>query len=325
MNKNKTGQLIAKRRREMGMTQDELSKLLYVAPSTVSTWENGRRYPDGPSQVMIEKVMDLNPIELLSGVKMYDEKLKKEISAYMAMIDKEVCTGGIVTDEDGNESYLDMSEYMIVTNNENGEASDRWIPYLEYYNEKPHVMTEREKKLKAIEDAVPKTEYDPMKVYINCNSAIFVISREKLEAIGKPRFFDIGQNEEEGWVGIQFGDSGTFDIPDEVYGGHGNQGEIHGNHGPCLGLMINGGEFGAELCRQMRISRLFDKMEVEPEFYEKHNMLVLDLHKAKRVKVKIDLNYFALPTWQFEEELRILEEEEEEERQILEEEESEDE
>ena len=64
-------------------------------------------------------------------------------------------------------------------------------------------------------------------------------------------------------------------------------------------------------------------MEVEPEFFEEHNMLVLDLHKAKRVKVKIDLDYFALLTWQFEEEMQIMAEEEE--RQILEEEEAEDE
>ena len=110
-------------------------------------------------------------------------------------------------------------------------------------------MSNREKELKAKEDAVPRTEYDPMKIYINCGSAIFIISREMLEAIGKPKFFSIGENEEEGWGGIQFGDSGTFDIPDEVYDGYGCQSEIHGNKGPCRGLMINGGEFGAVCSR----------------------------------------------------------------------------
>ena len=309
MDREKTGRLIAKRRKEMGKTQDELSVLLYVSPKAVSSWENGKRYPDASSQVMIEKVMGLNPVELITGVEMYDEKLKKEIYVHMTRADEEVFTGGIMTDEDGNESYLDMSGFMVVTNDENGEASDRWIPYLEYHNAKPHMMTKREQELKAKEDAIPRTEYDPMKVYINCSTAIFVISREMLEAIGKPRFFDIGQNEEEGWVGIQFGESGAFDIPDEVYEGYGSQSEIHGNQGPCRGLMINCGEFGAELCRQMRISRLVDTMVVVPTFAKEQNMLVLDLIEAKRVKVNIDLNYFALPTWQFEEELRIMEEE----------------
>ena len=46
-----------------------------------------------------------------------------------------------------------------------------------------------------------------------------------------------------------------------------------------------------------------------PTFVKEQNMLVLDLIEAKREKVNIDLNYFALPTWQFEEEMRILEEE----------------
>ena len=41
MDREKTGRLIAKRRKEMGKTQDELSVLLYVSPKAVSSWENG--------------------------------------------------------------------------------------------------------------------------------------------------------------------------------------------------------------------------------------------------------------------------------------------
>ena len=105
----------------------------------------------------------------------------------MTKVEEQVFTGGIVTDEDGNESYLDMPRFMVVTNDENGELLDKWIPYLKYHNAEPHVVTEREKELKAKEDAVPRTEYDPMKIYINRSSAIFIISKEMLKAIGKPK------------------------------------------------------------------------------------------------------------------------------------------
>ena len=57
----------------------------------------------------------------------------------------------------------------------------------------------------------------------------------------------------------------------------------------------------------------WDSMAVVPTFSNEHNMLVLDLIEAQRVKVKLNLNDFVLPTSQFEEEMRELEEEEEEE------------
>ncbi len=296
MDQSKTGRLIAKRRKEMGLTLSQLSEMLLVSPQAINAWEKGTRYPDADSQAAIEKVMGLNPVELLTGVEMYDDGLKKQISHHMGMMDKKVFTGGIVTDEDGHESYLDMSKFSVVTTDENGELSDKWIPYLEYHNAEPHVMTEHEKEVKAREDAIHKEEYDPRKVYINYGPAIFIISKETLMAVGRPRFFDIVQNKKDGWVGLRFGDSGDYDIPDEVY--------------EKRGLAVFGYGFGVDLCKTMGISRLTDKMWVAPGYSKEHNLLVLDLIEAKRVKVRIDLPDFVLPTWQYEEELRIAEEEE---------------
>ena len=310
MDLKKTGRLIAKRRKEMNLTLSQLSERLLVSPQAVSAWENGVRYPDSSSQVMIEKVMGLNPVELLSGVEMFDEKIKKEISFHMSKIDEKVFTGGIVTDEDGNDSYLDMSGFKVVTNDENGELSDNLIPYLEYHNAEPHVMTEHEKEVKAKEDSVPKEQFDMSMIYINYGPAIFIIPKEILEDVGKPRFFNVCRGDDGSWVGLRFGESGDFDIPDEVYSGSGRQSTIHGTDGMCRGLMLNGGEFGRELCRQMGVSHFSDKMVVAPYFSTKHNMLVMDLIEAKRVKVEIDLNVFALPTVQFENELQELMEEE---------------
>jgi len=78
---------------------------------------------------------------------------------------------------------------------------------------------------------------------------------------------------------------------------------LYGTQGKCRGLRIAGDGFGKELCHQLGISRLFDMMAAVPRFSEKHNMLYVDLIEAKRVKADINLNEFALPTWQFEQEL----------------------
>ncbi len=309
MDLKKTGRLISKRRNEMNMTMRQLSEKLMVSPSAVNSWEKGKRFPDASSQVMIEKVMDLNPVELITGIEMYNEKLKKEISYHMSKMDEKVLTGGIAIDEDGNESYFDMSGFMIIGKNENGELSDQWIPYLEYHNAEHHIMSEYEKELKAKDDAVPVEEYDPTKVYINYGSAILTISKEILESIGSPRFFIICQDKDNETIGLKFGDDGDFDIPNEVYDGHGEQGEIHGREDPCKGLMIIGGEFGQDLCRQLGIRRMRDQMMVVPDYYKDDNMMILDLKEAKRVKPNIDMNDFVLPTWQFEREIQELEEE----------------
>ena len=101
-----------------------------------------------------------------------------------------------------------MSKFMVVTTNENGELSDKWIPYLEYHNAEPHMMTEREKKLKAKEDAIPREPYNPDLVYINHGPALLIIPKEILEDVGKPRFFDICESEDKTWIGLQFAESG---------------------------------------------------------------------------------------------------------------------
>ena len=67
MDFKKTGRLISKRRKEMGLSQPQLSVLLSCSPQAISAWENGVRFPDSASQVVIEQVMGLNPVELLSG------------------------------------------------------------------------------------------------------------------------------------------------------------------------------------------------------------------------------------------------------------------
>ena len=42
----KTGEVISKRRRELGLTQNQLAKSLNISFQAVSKWENSTAYPD---------------------------------------------------------------------------------------------------------------------------------------------------------------------------------------------------------------------------------------------------------------------------------------
>ena len=52
-NLKKTGRLITKKRKALGLTQEELSEKFFVTPQAVSLWENGKRFPDPAALVMI--------------------------------------------------------------------------------------------------------------------------------------------------------------------------------------------------------------------------------------------------------------------------------
>ena len=58
MDLKKTGRLIIKKRKELNLTQEQLSEKLFVTPQAISLWEKGQRFPDPDAQVMIYKVLD---------------------------------------------------------------------------------------------------------------------------------------------------------------------------------------------------------------------------------------------------------------------------
>lgn len=68
MDLNKTGRLISKKRKALNLTLGQLSEMLGVTPQAVHLWESGQRYPDASSQIMIHKVLGLNPVELITGL-----------------------------------------------------------------------------------------------------------------------------------------------------------------------------------------------------------------------------------------------------------------
>ena len=283
MDKNKTGRLIRRKRKEMGLSGEQLAELLGVTNQAVNSWETGNRYTDPSSQVMIYKHLGLNPVELLTGLEMYDDDLKKRISYYMSRIDENVLVAGMGTDEDGNEIYIDLSGYEIYIPNNDVNQPGKFVSYLEYHNvlppEKPNLP-----------EPLPVKEYDPTKIYINHRHSIFVIPVEILEAVGKPLYFDVKQNVEKGIIALQFTDDpqSVFDIPEKVY------------NGKWKGIHVFGDEFAKQLCEEMGIRRRMDPVEIEPEYLEKSHALLLHLDKANVVNVTIDHSKYLLPQWQYD-------------------------
>lgn len=284
MDLRKTGRLISKKRKALNLTLGQLSEKLGVTPQAVHLWESGRRYPDVSSQIMIHKVLNLNPVELIAGLEMFDEELKKGISSYMNRIDEKVFVAGMVQDEDGNDVYMDLSEFEVVLPDKEGKLTDRWVPYTDYYNIEPP-----KEKLHDSSDA-PRTPYDPTKIYLNHHHSILTIPVEILEELGKPLYFSIGRKNGYLFIVIeeQMGENG-FDIPEKVY------------NGKWKGIQVYGGEFGHVLCVEMGVQRYLDLLEVTPEIYKKERTVVIRLDEVKRSNADIVSSDYLLPQWQYEE------------------------
>lgn len=284
MNPKKTGKLIFKKRKAMNLTQGQLSEKLYATPQAVHFWESGKRYPDADSQVMIHKVLGLNPIELLTGLEMFDEELKAGIDSYMKRIDEEVFVSGMVEDEDGNEEYMDLSDFEVVTTDKDGNLTDQWIPFTDYYN------VERPEKATIDSSDISKTPYDSTKIYLNHGHSILTIPVELLEELGKPLYFSIGRKNCD--LLIVFEDEMSengFDIPEKVY------------NGKWKGVQVYGGEFGHALCVEMGVRHCLDQLEVTPEIITDRKIIVIHLDEIKRSTAEINSSEFLLPQWQYEE------------------------
>ena len=283
MNYKKTGRLIKRKRKELGLNQAQFAEAVHVTPQAVSLWERGKRFPDASAQVMLFKVTGLNPVELICGLEMYDDDLKKKIASYMDNIDKDAFVAGMCKDEDGNDVYLNFSDYFVFISDKDGNLGRRQVSYTEYNNVEP---------VPEWEDPTipPLSSYDPRQIYINHDDCIFVIPIEILMAVGKPLFFNVIYKENE-WVGFRFSDEfeeDGFDIPAKVY------------NGKWKGIHVYGSEFGRMLCKAMGIRIRQDLIEIEPEYVPSQRAIILPLDKAKRVNVNINYQDYLLPKWQYD-------------------------
>ncbi len=67
MNTEKTGKLIAEKRKEKDLTQKQLAELLYVSDKEVSRWETGRGFPEITILEDLADVLDISTAELIRG------------------------------------------------------------------------------------------------------------------------------------------------------------------------------------------------------------------------------------------------------------------
>ena len=75
MDAKRTGELIARRRREAGLSQTELAQRLHVTDKAVSRWETGRGMPAIDSLEPLARELKLSVSELLSGRELTQEEL----------------------------------------------------------------------------------------------------------------------------------------------------------------------------------------------------------------------------------------------------------
>lgn len=79
MDAEKFGSFVQQRRRELGMTQNDLAEKLYVTSKAVSRWERGIGFPDIKLLQPLADALDITIVEL-----MHSEKIEKELSKEQA-------------------------------------------------------------------------------------------------------------------------------------------------------------------------------------------------------------------------------------------------
>lgn len=78
MDAKTTGELIAARRRELGISQTELAGRLHVTDKAVSRWETGRGLPGIDLLEPLAAALEVSVSELLSGKRLTPEELPRE-------------------------------------------------------------------------------------------------------------------------------------------------------------------------------------------------------------------------------------------------------
>ena len=67
MDAGKTGKFIAKKRKTMNMTQNELAEKLYITDKAVSKWERGLSFPDISILIPLAEILNISLYDLLKG------------------------------------------------------------------------------------------------------------------------------------------------------------------------------------------------------------------------------------------------------------------
>lgn len=86
MNQEKTGAFIAKRRKELNLTQKEMADKLGITDRAVSKWENGRCMPDLSLLQPLSRILKVSVNDLLSGEIISEEEYRKKSESNLISI-----------------------------------------------------------------------------------------------------------------------------------------------------------------------------------------------------------------------------------------------
>lgn len=80
---NKISNFIKRKRKELGITQEELAAKLFVTEKAISRWETGRGTPDNSLLIPLSKELKIKVSELLNGEeKKQNKKETEQLIAY---------------------------------------------------------------------------------------------------------------------------------------------------------------------------------------------------------------------------------------------------
>ena len=74
------------KRKECGLSQDEVAKAIFVSRQTVSKWENDKTYPDVQSLLLLSQLFDVPIDELIKGDAVAMQQAIKEDSRKMRLL-----------------------------------------------------------------------------------------------------------------------------------------------------------------------------------------------------------------------------------------------
>ncbi len=80
MDAQKIGEYILKKRRECGLTQEDLANKIYVTNKAVSRWETGKSLPEIETLYLLSKALDTNVNEILESGIEKEEEIKEYYS-----------------------------------------------------------------------------------------------------------------------------------------------------------------------------------------------------------------------------------------------------
>lgn len=73
----KTGEFIAKLRKDKGLTQEQFGDKMGVTNKTVSRWETGKYLPPADILLLMSELFDVSINELLAGQRLSDDEYKQ--------------------------------------------------------------------------------------------------------------------------------------------------------------------------------------------------------------------------------------------------------